>query len=75
MGAPFAISKACRTQAEERKITMEKIIVDFEDRDPKSNSIRWNSNDSKGPLQSIYVKKPHFVGARKIRVTIEEVEG
>jgi hypothetical protein len=45
----------------------------FDDKEPKNHSIRWNSTDKDAAVSSIYIRKPLFGTAKKIRVTIEEV--
>jgi len=52
---------------------MEKVIIEFDDKDPKNHSVRWNTADKDAVISSIYIRKPAFRTAKKIRVTIEEV--
>lgn len=51
----------------------EKITITFTDKDPKRHSIRWNAEDKDAIVDAIYIRKPAFQNARKIRLTVEEV--
>jgi len=49
------------------------IVVEFVNRDPKRHAVRWDAEGTDGAVSTIYVRKPFFENARKIRITIEEV--
>jgi hypothetical protein len=53
----------------------EPIVIEFSDSEMKNHSIRWNANDKDAAVSSVYIRKPVFQNAHKIRVTIEEVQG
>ena len=56
---------------------MEKQVIIFDTADPKKHSIRFNTSDLEAATASIYLKKT-IIGTpvpKKIKVTIEEVEG
>lgn len=57
----------------ERQMPQEKLIVEFENKTPKNHSVRWDASDKDSVLSTVYIRKPAFQAARKIRVTIEEV--
>lgn len=55
---------------------MEKIVVVFDQLEPKKHSLRFNSSEQEPAVSSIYVSRKAFVGEvpTKIKITIEEVE-
>jgi hypothetical protein len=54
---------------------MEKIVVVFDEADPKKHSIRYNAKGGDAAIESIYVKRSHLPKdyPQKIKITIEEV--
>jgi len=57
---------------------MEKIIVVFDEVDPKKHSIRYNAHSGLGKpaIASVYINREHLPKdfPRKIRITVEAVD-
>lgn len=51
----------------------EKLTIVFDQPDGKKHSTRFDSSDKDAAVSTIYVRKPFFQSAKKIRVTLEEV--
>jgi len=65
------------SQREWRTKMSERTVVEFEARDEKKHSVKWEATrtgSDKPALTSIYLNKPFGVAAKKLRVTIEVVE-
>jgi hypothetical protein len=52
----------------------EKLDIVLEHDKVTKGSNRWAAMESNQAVPTIYIRKPHFQGVKRIRVTVEEVQ-
>ena len=50
------------------------VSIEFTGKTDKKHSTRWDAADKDAVMSTVYIRKPDFMGAKRIRITIEVVE-